>query len=46
MRAPRQFSRGLKPTSAGPFMTSPFAVKREPWQGQSHDFSVGFQWTI
>src|ERR1051325_5171308 len=33
-------------SSAGPAKTSPVARKREPWQGQSHVFSVSFQFTL
>ena len=33
---------GDRDVSAGPAMTSPSAVKREPWQGQSHVRSASF----
>src|SRR3954469_15222471 len=36
----------LSPTIAGPSITSPSNVNRLPWHGQSHVFSVGFQFTI
>jgi hypothetical protein len=36
----------LRLDSAGPAITSPIAVKREPWQGQSQVFSASFHATI
>lgn len=37
---------GSRSVIAGPFTTFPKRSKRDPWQGQSHDFSVSFQSTM
>lgn len=37
---------GPRATLAGPLRTSPSAVKREAWHGQSHDFSASFHPTM
>ena len=39
----RSTSIGARSRTAGPWMTVPSPVKREPWQGQSHVFSARFQ---
>src|SRR5687767_5552547 len=38
-------STSLRSALEGPHTTLPKAVKREPWHGQSNDFSSGFQFT-
>ena len=41
----RYCSTSDRPTRAGPVITSPVAVNREPWHGQSQLFSSVFQCT-
>src|SRR5688572_11890734 len=37
---------GERSVFEGPFFTLPSGSKREPWHGQSHDFSAAFQCTM